>query len=236
MDTFKRIESLIGKNALEKLKRSSVAVFGVGGVGGYAVEALVRSGVGNISVFDDDVVKESNLNRQIIATTETLGEYKTYLIKNRAKSINPDIRITENRIFYLPENSDSVDLSEFDYVIDAIDTVTAKIELIVRAKSQGVPIISGMGTGGKLDPDRLEVSDISKTSVCPLARVMRRELKRRGITHLDVVYSTEPSKAAQPDDAEKKASGRTAPPSMIFVPASAGLLLASFVVKALIKD
>lgn len=237
MDAFKRVKSLIGEEALEKLKRSSVAVFGIGGVGGFAVEALVRSGVGNITIIDDDTVKESNLNRQIIATVDSLEKYKTDVMIDRAKAINPKVNITAIKTFYLPENADDIDLSGFDYVIDAVDTVTAKIELITRSVSLGVPVISCMGTGGKLDPTMLEVSDISKTSMCPLARVMRRELKQRGITKLKVVYSKELQGGVHFEDDEKKSSGRTAPPSMIFVPATAGLLLAQTVVTDLItKD
>lgn len=234
METFARVKSLIGESALNKLKNSSVAVFGVGGVGGFTVEALVRSGVGSITVVDDDVVKESNLNRQIIATRDSLEKDKTQVIKERALSINPNVNITAIKTFYLPENADNIDLSKFDYIVDAVDTVSAKIELVVRANSLNVPIISCMGTGGKVQPEMLMVSDISKTSVCPLARVVRRELKNRGISKLKVVYSQEQFSASE-ENQEKRVSGRSTPPSMIFVPAVAGLMLAKEVVMDLIK-
>ena len=226
MESFIRTELLIGKDNLEKLKNSSVAVFGVGGVGGFAVEALVRSGVGNITVFDGDVVDKSNLNRQIISTVNNVGEDKVSVIKDRALSINPNLNFTANKVFYLPEKASEYDLSKFDYIIDAIDTVTAKLDIIVRANTLNVPVISCMGTGGKLDSSLLTVADITKTHTCPLARVMRRELKARGIEKLKVVYS--------PEDRKGVSDGVV--PSMIFVPAAAGILLAERVVKDLIGE
>lgn len=228
---YSRTEALLGKSAVEKLKNSSVAVFGLGGVGSAAFEALLRSGVGAIDVFDYDTVSESNLNRQLLATNETLGQNKTEAATIRAKQINPDAKITSHNIFYLPENSNTVDLSGYDYIIDAVDTVTAKLEIIVRAKEQNVPVISSMGTGNKLDIERLKISDISKTTDCPLARVMRKELKKRGITHLKVVWSDE-KPSAKEETGELK--GRSpSPASAIFVPAAAGLLLAKKVVTSI---
>lgn len=188
---FCRCEMLIGADALEKLKNSSVAVFGVGGVGGYVVEALTRSGVGRIAIIDKDVVDESNINRQIVALTSTIGKSKTDVMKDRMLDINPDVKVEAFREFYLPENADFIDLASFDYVVDAIDNVTAKIELIKRCKEAGVPIISAMGAGNKLDPTRIEIADISKTSVCPLAKVIRRKLADLGISGVTVAYTKE---------------------------------------------
>ncbi len=238
MDAFKRVKLLIGSENFQKLKNASVAVFGVGGVGGYCAEALARSGVGRIAVFDNDVVAESNLNRQIIATVDNIGEPKVFEIEKRLKAINPEIEVECNEVFYLPENADKYPLNAYDYVVDAVDTVTAKIEIIARAKSAGVKVISCMGTGGKLDPTMLKVANIEKTKVCPLARVMRRELKSRGINGVKVVYSEEQPCIFNTENsqAEKKQSGRTAPPSMIFVPATAGLILAKEVVFGLIGE
>ena len=223
---FSRTESLIGAAALEKLKNAKVAVFGVGGVGGYAVEALVRSGVGELLLVDSDKVSESNLNRQIIALHSTLGQYKTQVAKARAEDINPAVKVTTKEVFFLPENADEFDFSSFDYIVDAIDTVSGKIALIEKAKQSGVPVISAMGAGNKLDATAFEVADISKTSVCPLARVMRRELKKRGIEKVKVVYSKEEPKG----DGEQRT-----PASIAFVPSVAGLILAGEVVKDLIK-
>ncbi len=234
MNAFLRTELLVGSSALQKLKNSHVAVFGVGGVGGFAVEGLVRSGVGEITVFDNDTVSESNLNRQIIATVDTVGKDKVTVVKNRVLSINPDVKVNAEKVFFMPENADDYDFTDYDYIIDAVDTVTAKLAIIERAKKFGVPVISSMGTGGKLDATRLQVADISKTEYCPLAKVMRRELKKRGIDKLKVVFSPEITERAETD--EKKADGKTAPPSMIFVPATAGLILAGEVVKDLIKE
>ncbi len=236
MERFNRVELLIGNENLEKLKNASVAVFGVGGVGGYAVESLARSGVGKITVFDNDTVALSNLNRQIIATEYTLGKDKVEAVKDRLSSINPKIEIICNKIFYLPENAENYPLDEYDYIIDAVDTVSAKIEIISRAKKVGVPVISCMGTGGKTDPTMLKVADIENTKGCPLARVMRRELKARGITGVKTVYSEETPVSFNKDGAEDiKDGSRKAPSSMIFVPATAGLILAREVVFDIIE-
>ncbi|MBQ9735035.1 MAG: tRNA threonylcarbamoyladenosine dehydratase [Clostridia bacterium] len=234
MDAFSRVKLLIGQDNFNVLKNSSVAVFGVGGVGGYAVEALARSGIGSITVFDNDIVDVTNVNRQIIATEDTVGKDKTAVILDRLLSINPEIKVYAEKVFYLPENADNYDLSKYDYIIDAVDTVSAKLEIISRAKAVGVPVISCMGTGGKLDMSALKVSDIEKTKGCPLARVMRRELKNRNIKGVKVVYSEE-SVVYGGNCTEKKADGKTAPPSMIFVPATAGLMLAREVVLDLVK-
>lgn len=230
MDRFERVKTLIGEKNLSKINNAHVAVFGCGGVGGFAVEALVRSGVGSITVFDNDVVSKSNINRQIIATENTVGTDKVTAMKERALSINPNVNFYAEKIFYMPDNANNVDLSKFDFIIDAIDTVTAKIELIRRAKEQNVNIISSMGTGGKTDISKLKIVDISKTTDCPLAKVMRRELNARGIKDVPVVFSTE--KRVGETFSE---NGRNAPSSMIFVPATAGLMLAGFVVNEIIK-
>lgn len=218
---------------MEKLKAVNIAVFGLGGVGGHAVEALARCGVGHFSLFDSDTVAKSNLNRQIIATLETLGQKKTIAMKNRILSINPDAEVNCFDVFYLPENADSFDLSGFDYIIDAIDTVSAKLELAVRAQHLSVPIISSMGTGNKLNPCMLKVADIYKTSVCPLARVMRKELKSRGVDALKVVYSEEPP--LKPLNSKNLDLRKQPPGSTSFVPSVAGLIIASEVVKDLIE-
>lgn len=234
-DWFSRTQLLMGKDGIEKLHNAHVAVFGVGGVGGYVVEALVRSGVGKIDIFDNDTVSLTNLNRQIIATHDTIGRYKVDVMKERALSINPEIEVNAYNCFYMPENADEYDLVKYSYIVDAIDTVTAKIELIVRADRAGVPIISSMGAGNKLDPSRFEVEDIYKTSVCPLARTMRRELKQRGIKKLKVVYSKEePIKPVDLSDAEEAPTGRRAVPgSIAFVTAAAGLVAAGEVIRDL---
>lgn len=229
-EIFERTRALLGDEGVKKLNNSRVAVFGVGGVGGYVVEALVRSGVGEIDVFDKDTVSVSNINRQIIATQDTVGKPKVEVIKDRARAINPECKVHAHEVFYLPENADNFDFSEYDYIVDAIDTVTAKIEIIVRADKLGIPVISSMGTGNKLDPTRLEVADISKTEVCPLARVMRRELRVRGINHLKVVYSKE-----EPIKSEITENGKSVPGSVAFVPSVAGLIIAGEVIKDLIK-
>ena len=227
-EKFIRTRRLLGDTAMDKLKNARVAVFGVGGVGGYVVEALVRSGIGEIDMFDNDTVAESNINRQIIATTETIGRLKVDVAKERALLINPDIKVNSHNCFYMPDNANNYNLAEYSYIVDAIDTVTAKIELIKRAKALDVPIISSMGTGNKLDASMLEVTDIKKTEMCPLARTMRRELKNRGITSLKVVYSKE--KPITPDDEDR------IPASTAFVPAAAGLIIAGEVVKDLVKN
>lgn len=234
MEVFGRVKSLIGEQAFSALKNASVAVFGIGGVGGYAVEALARCGVGTLTLVDGDTVDFTNINRQIIATRETVGQDKVSVMKERILAVNPDARVFLYKTVYLPENADDIDFSSFDYVIDAVDTVSAKLEIIMRAKKANVPVISCMGTGGKLDPTKLMVADIEKTKECPLARVMRKELKTRGIKGVKVVYSEEIA-VKNNDIKDKKADGKTAPPSMIFVPATAGLILAKEVVTDLIK-
>lgn len=229
---FSRFELLVGEDNIQKLNQAHVIVFGVGGVGGYVVEALVRSGIGHITIVDNDVVSLSNLNRQIIATQETIGQKKVDVMKKRILSIHPECDVTTLDMFYLPETADQIDLSQYDYVVDAIDTITSKIELAVRC-DQKIPLISSMGTGNKMNPALLQVSDIYKTSVCPLAKVMRRELKKRRVKHLKVVYSQElPMKPFESDEITHK---RTIPGSTAFVPSSAGLLIASEVVKDLLK-
>lgn len=227
-----RTEMLIGKEGGARLAGARVAVFGVGGVGGYVVEALVRSGVGALDLFDNDTVSESNLNRQIIALRSTVGQYKTDVAAARAMDINPDAKINTRHMFFLPENADEVDFSVYDYVVDAVDTVAAKMELIRRCKAAGVPIISSMGTGNKLDPTRFRVSDIEKTSVCPLARTIRALCRKEGIKKVKVVWSAEqPIKVTLPAE-----HGRHAPGSISFVPAAAGLCIAAEVVKDLLRQ
>lgn len=236
MEIFSRTEMLIGEESLNILKNSRIAVFGVGGVGGYVVEALVRSGIGQIDVFDNDTVSVSNINRQIIATTATVGKLKVDAIKERALLINPEVRINTHNCFYMPSNSSQFDFSVYDYIVDAIDTVTGKIEIIMKAQEAGKPVISSMGTGNKLEASMLEVSDIYKTSVCPLARVMRQEMKKRGVKKLKVVYSREqsiqPVKKANHTDSDTR---KPIPGSISFVPATAGLIIAGEVVKDIIK-
>ena len=233
-EKFGRTALLIGADGLEKLQNAKVAIFGVGGVGGYVAEALARSGVGRFVLVDKDVVSESNINRQIIATTKTVGMSKTTAMKERILEINPQARIEERECFFLPETADAFDFTEYDYVVDAVDTVTAKIEIILRAKEAGTPVISSMGAGNKLDPTKFEVTDIYKTSVCPLARVMRRELKKRGVDKLKVVYSTE--EALTPKEILSDESKRVIPGSVAFVPSVAGLILAGEVVKDLSQE
>lgn len=233
MEEFSRTELLIHKEGLEKLYNSKVIVFGIGGVGGYVVEALTRSGVGHIDIVDHDIVSVSNINRQIIASHDTVGQLKIDVMEKRIKSINPRCIVNKYNLFFLPENSNQIDLKQYDYIVDAIDTVTAKLSLIEIAKENNIPIISSMGTGNKINPLELEVTDISKTSVCPLSRVMRRELKKRGIQHLKVVYSKEkPIETANEAD---KIRHKKTPGSMAFVPSVAGLIIASEVVKDLLK-
>lgn len=224
-EIFSRTELLIGEENLERLKCSRIAVFGVGGVGGYVVEALARSGVGTLELTDADVVSLSNINRQIIATKETVGRAKVDAAKERALKINPDITVNIHKTFYMPDTSNQFDFTQYDYVVDAIDTVTGKIALVMQSKEAGTPVISCMGAGNKLDATAFQVADIYKTSVCPLAKVMRRELKKRGVRHLKVVYSQE-----EP----RKTGGRT-PGSIAFVPSVAGLILAGEVVKDILK-
>ena len=237
MSAFDRVKLLIGNKNYEKLANASVAVFGIGGVGGYVAEALVRSGVKNIALFDNDVVSMSNINRQIIADYNSIGKDKVSVMKERLLLINPETKVECNKVFYLPENADGFDLAKFDYVVDAVDTVSAKIEIIKRAKDANVPVISCMGTGGKIKPELLKVADISKTSGCPLARVMRRELKKRGVENLKVVFSEENVQFCKEEEGLLESKGKgVAPPSMMFVPASAGVLLAREVVFDLIKN
>lgn len=235
---FSRTEMLLGKEALIKLQNSRVAVFGVGGVGGGVVEALARGGVGNIDVIDGDTVCISNLNRQLIATHATLGKNKTDAAKERILSINPDASVGTYPILYTPQSAADFDLSKYDYIVDAIDMVTAKLELIERAEKCKVPIISSMGTGNKLDPSMFEIADIYETSVCPLARVMRRELRKRGITKLKVLYSKEePLKPATPknDSSDNSVHTKQTPGSISFVPPVAGFMIGGEVIKDLIK-
>ena len=231
-DIFSRTEAMLGSQAMQKLKNSRVALFGLGGVGSSAFEALIRSGVGRIDVFDYDTVSATNLNRQLLATLNTVGSPKTEAALIRARVINPDAEVILHEMFYLPENSNTVDMSEFDFVIDAVDTVTAKLEIITRAIAAEVPVVSCMGTGNKLDITKLKVSDISKTENCPLARIVRKELRARGINHLKVVWSEEKPFMAAPTGELK--GNRPAPASAIFVPAAAGLILASEAVKEII--
>lgn len=228
---FSRSELLLGEGSMEKLKNSHVCIFGVGGVGGYVSEALARTGVGHLALVDNDTVSPSNLNRQIFATVSSVGMMKTSAAKNRLLDINPDLEITEYNTFYLPETADEIDLSQFDFVVDAIDTVTAKLLLAQKCDELNVPLIASMGTGNKLDPTLFEVSDIYKTSVCPLARVMRTELKKRGVRKLKVVYSKEQPQSVVADSA----NGRHAPGSCAFVPSVAGLIIAGEVIKDLTK-
>lgn len=230
-DQFSRTARILGENMLKTLSACHIAIFGLGGVGGYAAEALVRSGIGEFDLIDHDKVDITNLNRQIIATHRTIGREKTEVMRERMLDINPDVRITIHPCFFLPENAGDFDFAKYDYVVDAVDTVTAKIELVLRARAAGVPIISSMGTGNKMNPAMLEVTDIYKTSVCPLARVMRRELKKRGVEKLKVVYSKE--EPLKPLEAEE---GMQIPGSTAFVPPAAGLLIASEVVKDLIAQ
>ena len=233
-ETFARTELLIGEDGLETLRKARVAVFGIGGVGGYAVEALARSGVGHFLLVDNDVVGESNLNRQIIALRSTLGRYKTAVMKERIADICPETEVETQECFFLPEHADRFDFGAFDYVVDAIDTVSGKLELAVSCQKAGTPLISAMGAGNKLDPSKFEVTDIYRTKGCPLAKVMRRELRKRGIERLKVVYSTEEPK--KPLRQILGGDGRKVTPgSMVFEPGTAGLLLASEVVKDLLE-
>ena len=237
-EALSRTAALLGDDALRRLQRARVAVFGVGGVGGYVVEALVRSGVGTVDVFDKDDVSVSNLNRQIIALHSTVGQDKVSVIAARMRDINPDVIIHEHKMFYLPENADEIDLTRYDFVVDAVDTVSAKIELAVRCERLHVALIAAMGAGNKLDPSRLQISDIYKTSVCPLARAMRTALRKKGVKRLTVAYSTEePVRPAQPvaDDGVTLPGSRRkdVPASAAFVPSAMGLLIASHVVQSL---
>lgn len=245
LNQFTRTELLFGKEAMNKLKESRVAVFGIGGVGSYTVEALARSGVGTIDIFDDDKVCLTNLNRQLIATRKTIAKYKVDVMKERVLEINPEAVVNAHRCFYAPDVADQYDFSVYDYIVDAIDTVTGKIELIMRANEKNIPIMSCMGAGNKLDPTAFEVTDIYKTSVCPLAKVMRKELKGRGIKKLKVVYSKEPARKPIEDDETSCKHNCVCPPgtqrncnvrrqvpgSTSFVPSVAGLIIAGEVMK-----
>lgn len=249
LNQFSRTELLFGKEAMDKLQNSRVAVFGIGGVGGYVCEALVRSGVYHFDLIDDDQVCLTNLNRQIIATRKTVGQYKVDVMRERILEINPDADVSVHKCFFLPENADEFPFEEYDYVVDAVDTVTAKIELVMKAQEKGVPIISSMGAGNKLDPSAFKVADIYKTRVDPLARVMRREMKKRGVKKLKVVYSEEDPKRPIEDMAvscrnncicppgaqHKCTERRDIPGSTAFVPSVAGLIIAGEVIKGLIK-
>lgn len=249
LNQFSRTELLFGKEAMDKLQNSRVAVFGIGGVGGYVCEALVRSGVYHFDLIDDDQVCLTNLNRQIIATHKTVGQYKVDVMRERILEINPDADVSVHKCFFLPENADEFPFEEYDYVVDAVDTVTAKIELVMKAQEKGVPIISSMGAGNKLDPSAFKVADIYKTRVDPLARVMRREMKKRGVKKLKVVYSEEDPKRPIEDMAvscrnncicppgaqHKCTERRDVPGSTAFVPSVAGLIIAGEVIKDLIK-
>ena len=233
-EEFSRTQMLLGEEAMEKLAAANVAVFGVGGVGGFAAQALARAGVGKIELIDSDTVALSNINRQIVAFHSTVGQYKTEVMKKMIEDINPLAEVTERRIFFLPETADDFDFSGYDYVIDAVDTVTAKLLLVERCTSAGTPVISSMGAGNKLDPTAFEVADIYKTSVCPLARVMRQELKKRGIRKLKVVYSKEPAMTPKGHpQAEPGSTRRSTPGSVSFVPSVAGLIIAGEVIKDL---
>ena len=231
MDQFARMTRIIGESAMEKLHRSRVAVFGLGGVGGICAEYLVRAGIGKIDLIDHDVVSLTNLNRQILATHDSIGRSKVEVARERLLSINPELEVEIWNRFYLPENAGDMPFSRYDYLVDAVDTVAAKLEIILQADKAGVPVISCMGAGNKLDPSALRVADISETSVCPLARVMRQQLRKRGILHLKVVYSQEKPRKPEDNGEEELPEGKRAiPGSSSFVPSVAGLLLANQVV------
>lgn len=247
LNQFSRTELLLGEEKMERLAKAKVAIFGIGGVGGYVAEALARSGVGSFVLVDDDKVCLTNINRQIIATRKTVGKYKAEVMKERILDINPQAQVEVRKCFYLPETASEFDFTEYSYVVDAVDTVTAKIEIIMRAKEANVPVISSMGAGNKLDPTKFQVADIYKTTMCPLAKVMRREMKKRGVKKLKVVYSTEPAMKPRedmhtscrencicpPGAAHKCTERRAIPGSIAFVPSVAGLILAGEVVKDL---
>ena len=240
MNPYSRTEFLLGKAAMDKLKNAKVAVFGLGGVGGYVVEALSRSGIGALDLVDHDTISQTNINRQILATADTVGMDKVSAAVSRVKAINPEIRVNGRKTFYLPETAGEFDFTEYDYVVDAIDTVTGKLMLVQAAKEAGTPIISSMGTGNKLDPTAFRIGDISETTVCPLARIIRKECKKRGIRRLKVVYSTEdPIKTTLPADdpawAELPEGRNALPGSVCFVPAVAGMIIAGEVIKDITK-
>ena len=235
LNQFSRTQQLFGKEAMERLAKCRVAVFGIGGVGGYAVEALARSGIGALDLVDHDKVSLTNLNRQLHATRKTIGQYKVDVAAERILDINPDCRVTTHKTFFLPDTQDQFDFSQYDYVVDAIDTVTGKLALVQKAQETGTPVISAMGAGNKTDPTAFRVADIYKTSVCPLARIMRSECRSRGIKHLKVVYSTEePRRPLESPPEEPESSGRRdIPGSTSFVPSVAGLIIAGEVIRDL---
>ena len=237
IDQFSRTRLQFGEEKMKKLRGSRVAVFGIGGVGGHCAEALCRSGIGAIDLYDDDVVSVTNLNRQLIATWLTVGQYKVDAMRERLVEISPDAEIGAYKTFYLPENADDIDLSRYDYIVDAVDTMAAKLELASRAFALSVPIISSMGAANKLDPTAFEVADIYETSICPLARIMRRELRKRGVDALKVVYSKEPALAPLTGDAEEEQihRRRQTPASNAFVPPVAGLIMAGVVVRDIVR-
>ena len=249
LNQFSRTQLLLGEENMNRLSEAKVAIFGIGGVGGYVAEALARSGVGSFVLVDDDKVCLTNINRQIIATRKTVGQYKVDVMKERILDINPKAEVEVRKCFYLPENAHEFDFSTYSYVVDAVDTVTAKIEIIMRAQAAGIPVMISMGAGNKLDPTKFQVADIYKTSMCPLARVMRQELKKRRVKRLKVVYSTEkPTRPIEdmsiscrtncicpPDAAHKCTERRDIPGSIAFVPSVAGLILAGEVIKDLCK-
>jgi len=238
-----RTELLLGNKNMEKLKTAHIAVFGIGGVGGYVAEALARSGIGGLDLIDNDIISESNINRQIIALHSTIGRHKTEVMKERIKDINPECEVTEYRCFFLPENQADLDFAKYNYIVDAVDTVTAKIELVLAAQRAKSPVISSMGTGNKLDPSRFRVADIYQTSVCPLAKVMRKELKKKGVEKLKTVFSDEePKKYAESglcinlmSDNSEKTLKRSIPGSLAYVPSVAGLMMASEVIKDILN-
>ncbi len=235
MHPFSRFELLAGETALKRLSATRVAVFGIGGVGGHAAEALVRSGIGTIDLIDNDTVSPTNLNRQLVALHSTIGLPKTQVLAQRLKDINPNLVVHIHNVFFLPENAANFDFSAYDYVVDAVDTVTAKIEIIRRCVEGGTPVISAMGTGNKWDPSQLKVADLSKTTMCPLARIMRKELGLRGIKHIPVVFSAEQPQLHR-GDTEEETSRRSITASTAFVPAAAGLLMASRVVRDIVEQ
>ena len=241
INQFSRTELLIGEAAIQKLQNSRVAVFGIGGVGGYVVEALARSGIGAIDLIDNDTVSLSNINRQLVATLQTIGKYKVDVAKEHIEDINPDVKVKTHKVFYTPENADLFNFLDYDYIVDAIDTVVGKIELVVNAKKCGTPIICSMGAGNKMHPEMFEIADISKTSVCPLAKVMRQELKKRRISKVKVVYSKElPIKHGLSEEEKEKFKNeikgkRHIPGSNAFVPSVAGLIIAGEVIRNLIN-
>lgn len=235
-EQFARTQLVLGADAVAKLKKARVLLFGIGGVGSYVAEALGRGGIGGITLVDHDTVSVSNINRQLIALHSTVGRLKTEVMRDRLLDINPNLQVEVRSCFFTAENADSFDFSLYDYVVDAIDTVSAKILLIQRAKAAGIPVISSMGTGNKLDPSRFEITDITKTSVCPLARVMRRELKQRGISDVKVLFSTEEPQKLHLDGVPEQLKGsRQAPGSLSYVPSAAGLMIAGEVIRDLIK-